>query len=128
MPARMCSATSNSARPLNCQTAGGSDSHIRPVRHRCERRLGSDDAYEGNAAASLGSIWGTALVGDVSGVVREQTRRLRGVGNGLLAFDKFLGERMDHAGAYVGRFGPWAASIVVDEKADVDVGAMFQRR
>ena len=87
----------------------------------------SDDAYQGNAAASLGSVWGTALVGDVSGVVREQTRRLRGVGNGFLAFDSFLGESREHAGAYVGRFGPWVASIVVDEKGDLDVGAMFQR-
>ena len=90
-------------------------------------RSDPDDAYEDNAAVSLGSAWGTALVGDVSGVVREQTRRLRGVGNGFLAFDNFLGERRERAGAYVGRFGPWVASIVVDKDGDVDAGAMFQR-
>ena len=83
------------------------------------------DAYEDNTAVSLGSAWGTALVGNVSGVVREQTRRLRGVGNGFLAFDNFLGERKERAGAYVGRFGPWVASTVADEDGDVDMGAMF---
>ena len=86
-----------------------------------------DDAYEDNAAVSLGGAWGTALAGDVSGVVREQTRRLRGAGNGFLAFDDFLGERESRAGGYVGRFGPWVASAVVDADGNVDAGAMFQR-
>ena len=86
-----------------------------------------DGAYEENAAMSLGGAWGTALAGDVSGVVRERTRRLRGVGNAFLAFDDFLGERESRAIGYVGRFGPWVLSAVVDTEGDTDAGAMFQR-
>ncbi|MYH90669.1 MAG: hypothetical protein F4128_07725, partial [Gammaproteobacteria bacterium] len=33
-----------------------------------------DDEYTDNAALSVGSVWGTLLAGNVSGVVREQTR------------------------------------------------------
>ena len=85
------------------------------------------DRYTDNVALSAGSIWGTVLGGDVSGVVREQTRRRRGAGNGALAFDDALGGLADRGGGYVGRFGPWVASAVVDEDGDFDLGTMFQR-
>ena len=49
------------------------------------------DDYTDNAALSVGSYWGTVLGGNVSGTIREQTRRLRGAGNAALAFDDFLG-------------------------------------
>ena len=86
-----------------------------------------DGAYADKAALSLGGAWGTALGGDVSSVVREQTRRLRGAGNAFLAFDDFLGERTGRGVGYVGRFGPWVIGAVVDEDGGVDAGAMFQR-
>ena len=86
-----------------------------------------DDEYTDNAALSIGGVWGTVLAGNVSGVVREQTRRLRGAGNSSLAFDDMLGERGDRGGGYLGRFGPWVIGAVADEDSGFDLGAMFQR-
>ena len=86
-----------------------------------------DDRYEDNLAASVGGVWGTLLGGNVSGVVREQTRRLRGAGNASLAFDDGFGMLSDWGAGYVGRFGPWVASAVVDEDGSLDFGAMMQR-
>ena len=88
---------------------------------------GQDGQYEDNAALSLGGSWGTLLGGEVSGVVREQTRRLRGAGNAFLAFDDAMGELENRSGGYVGRFGPWVISSIVDEDNGFDLGAMFQR-
>ena len=88
---------------------------------------GSDERYTDNVALSVGGVWGTVLGGNVSGVVREQTRRRRGAGNGSLAFDDGLGELADRGGGYVGRFGPWVTSAVVDEDGNFDLGTMFQR-
>ena len=87
----------------------------------------ADDEYTDNAALSVGGVWGTVLAGDISGVVREQTRRLRGAGNSSLAFDDMLGERAERGGGYLGRFGPWVLGAVADEDSGFELGAMFQR-
>ena len=89
--------------------------------------LRSDDQFVDNGAISVGSAWGTLLVGDVSGIVREQTRRRRGAGNGILAFDDVLGHLENPGAGYHGRFGPWVVSTAVDRDGNLDVGAMFQR-
>ena len=86
-----------------------------------------DDRYSDNAAVSVGGYWGAVLAGDISGVVREQTRRARGAGNASLAFDDALGGLADRGGGYIGRFGPWVVGTVVDEAGDFDAGATFQR-
>ena len=86
-----------------------------------------DDGYSDNAALSVGSFWGTLMAGNVSGIVREQTRRLRGAGNAALAFDDFLGGLGEWSAGYVGRFGPWVIASAVDEDGNVDLGAMSQR-
>lgn len=85
------------------------------------------DTYSDNAALTAGSVWGTLAAGNVSGVVREQTRRLRGIGNGALAFDGFLGAIGDVGAAYSGRFGPWVISGAIDPEGRFDLGAMSQR-
>lgn len=87
----------------------------------------SDSEYRDNASLSIGSSWGRILTGNVFGVVREQTRRLRGVGNAELEFDQFLGGIDDQSSAYVGRFGPWIVSSAVDGDGRFDLGATFQR-
>lgn len=91
------------------------------------RRSGTQDRYSENAAVSVGGVWGTLFGGDVSGVVREQTRRQRGAGNASLAFDDVLTSLENRGGAYLGRFGPWVLGTVVDENGSFDLGAMFQR-
>lgn len=86
-----------------------------------------DEGYTDNVVFSIGGTWGAVLAGNVSGVVRGQTRRQRGAGNAFLAFDNGLGELGDWGGGYVGRFGPWVISGVVDGEGHVDLGAMVQR-
>ena len=88
---------------------------------------GPDNQYTDNIAFSVGSYWGTVLVGNISGVVREQTRRLRGAGNAMLAFDNVFGGLEDDGGGYFVRFGPWVFSGMMDEDENFDFGAMYQR-
>ena len=88
---------------------------------------GSGDGYTDNIALSVGSFWGTVLVGNISGVVREQTRRLRGAGNASLALDDVYGGPEDDGGSYLVRFGPWVFSALVDEDENFDFGAVYQR-
>ena len=83
-----------------------------------------NEGYIDNVAFSVGGAWGTVLAGNVSGVVREQTRRQHGAGNAFLRFDNALGTLDDWGGGYVGRFGPWVISGVVDGEGHVDLGAM----
>ena len=83
--------------------------------------------YGDNALLSVGGAWGTMLAGNVSGAVREQTRRLRGLGGHSLIFDDVLGRLGERNIGYVGRFGPWVMSTVVDEEAGFDLGATYRR-
>ena len=46
------------------------------------------------------------------------TQRLRGVGNGALAFDDFLGMPEDRNGGCTGRFGPWIAGATALPRRD----------
>ena len=86
-----------------------------------------EDRYTDNAAVSVGGMWGTVLGGDISGIVREQTRRARGAGNASLAFDAALGELAERGGGYTGRFGPWVVGAVADKDGNFDAGATYQR-
>ena len=90
-------------------------------------RSATDANYTDNAAISVGGMWGAVVAGNVSGVVREGTRRRRGAGNGQLEFDDVLGRRAEWGGGYTGRFGPWVVAAIVDEDGQLDVGATFQR-
>ena len=87
----------------------------------------TQNTYRDNVALEAGGVWGTLLVGNVSGVVREQTRRLRGAGNAAVDFDNVLGRLEEQGAAYVGRYGPWVASAAADEDGNYDLGAMYQR-
>ena len=86
-----------------------------------------DSEYIDNVALSAGSVWGTVIAGNVSGIVREGTRRRRGAGNALLEFDDSLGGLAEWGGGYTGRFGPWVIGAAVDDEGNFEVGATFQR-
>ena len=86
-----------------------------------------DRRYVDNAALSLGSAWGTLAGGNVVGLVREQTRRKRGAGNGVLELDDALGGLDEWGGGYTVRLGPWVVGAVVDEEADFQLGTTFRR-
>ena len=85
------------------------------------------DTYSDNVAGFIGGSWGTLVGGEVSGVVREETRRRRGAGNAVLAFDESLGSLSNWGGGYVGQFGPARVSAVVDEDGDFDLGFTWSR-
>ncbi len=89
----------------------------------------SEDAneYSDNVAGFIRTSWGTVIGGNVSGLVRESTRRRRGVGNANLAFDDFYGGLARWGGGYSGRFGPVTMTSIVDENGDFEVGGEFQR-
>ena len=86
-----------------------------------------DDHYLDNVAVYLGGVLGTASVGNVTGLVREQTRRSRGVGNQPLSFDDHLGQLSDSGIAYLGRFGPAQLVATIDDQDGFEVGAIYQR-
>ncbi len=94
-----------------------------------DRRFTSEPhrQYTDNAALSVGGVWGTVSGGNVSGAVREGTRRRRGAGNAVLALDGALGGLADLGGSYTGRFGPWVIGAAVDEDGNFDIGATFRR-
>lgn len=88
--------------------------------------MGQDD-YNDNVAGFVRTSFGTVIGGNTANQVRELTRRHRGVGNGFLAFDDFLGQLARWGGAYEGRFGPSRLGLAVDENGDWEVGAVYQR-
>lgn len=85
------------------------------------------DHYSDNVAAFIGTSWGTFVGGEISGLVREETRRRRGTGNAVLAFDDHYGRLENWGGGYVGQFGPARISALVDEDANVDLGFTWSR-
>lgn len=86
-----------------------------------------NNVYKDNFAGFVSGIWGGLFGGNVSGLVREQTRRKRGVGNAALAFDNALGGLERWSGGYRGRFSAFTVSAVVDEAANFDLGLSFVR-
>ena len=87
----------------------------------------ADEDYQDDVTLSIGGALGTAVAGNVSELVRDQTRRARGAGAASLSFDDVFGSLADWGGGYLVRMGPWVLSAVVDEEGDFDVGAMYQR-
>lgn len=91
-----------------------------------ETGLGTD-GYTDNIAGFVSGAYGTVLVGEVSDVVREETRRMRGAGNADLRFDGPFGRPASWGGGYVGQFGPARLSGIVDEDGAMDIGFVWQR-
>ena len=86
-----------------------------------------DDNYTDNAALYLGGVWGTGSIGNVTGIVREQTRRIRAAGNGDLNFDDHLGQLSDVGVNYIGRFGPSQLLATVDDDSNFEIASIYQR-
>lgn len=87
----------------------------------------ADEDYEDDITFSVGGAWGTAAAGNVSELVRDQTRRAGGAGATSLSFDDIFGSLAEWGGGYLVRLGPWVVSAVVDEEGDFDLGATYQR-
>ncbi len=85
------------------------------------------DEYTDNVAAFISGSYGTLLGGEVTDIVREETRRVRGIGNADLSFDDALGAADNWGGGYVGQFGPARVSGLVDEDGAFDLGFSWAR-
>jgi len=85
------------------------------------------DDYTDNVAGFVRTSWGSVIGGNVDGLVREATRRRRGTGNALLAFDDFYGRINRWGGGYSGRFGPTTLTGIADGDGHFELGAQFQR-
>lgn len=85
------------------------------------------DDYEDNVAAFVRTSWGSLIGGNVDGLVREATRRRRGAGNAILAFDDFYGRISRWGGGYSGRFGPVTLTGIADDDGNFELGGQFQR-
>jgi len=87
----------------------------------------NSDDYVDNVAGFVRTSWGSLIGGNVNGLVREATRRRRGIGNANLAFDDFYGRTNQWGGGYSGRFGPTTLTGIVDGDGHFELGAQFQR-
>ena len=85
------------------------------------------DHYTDNVAIYLNSSWGSISLGNVTGEVRENTRRKRGVGNANLGFDNSLGSLADYGVSYSVRLGPSQIFTVADKDGNIEAGAGYQR-
>lgn len=94
---------------------------------RFENVPGENNNYDDNFAVFAGGSWGTFFGGNVSDLVREETRRARNAGFIELAGDGASGRVENTSGGYRGRFGPAIVSGLIDENANYDVGVSFQR-
>ena len=86
-----------------------------------------NDEFTDNVAVYVGGIWGIGSVGNVTGLVRETTRRLRGTGNADLFFDDNLGALDDYGVTYIGRFGPSQFLATADQDGNYEIASTFQR-
>ena len=87
----------------------------------------ADDEYTDNMALSISDEWGTLAGGNVTGSVREKTRRKRGVGNAALANDDFLGTLDETGGFYAVRYNSYEASVTADMEGRAEAGLSFAR-
>ncbi|MEL0107988.1 MAG: hypothetical protein VW802_13710 [Rhodospirillaceae bacterium] len=89
-------------------------------------RLADDEITE-TYALSIADSWGTIAVGEVAGLVKERTRRGRGVGNASLANDDFLGGLEAESAFYGVRVNSFQASLAVDRDGQGAIGLSFEQ-
>jgi hypothetical protein len=86
-----------------------------------------DDDYRSRWAAYVQGVWGAVLVGDVVGLVHEDTRRFRGFGNAKLAYDDFWGTPDRTGLGYRGRYSAFVVTSAVDADGDFELGLSYRR-
>ncbi len=89
--------------------------------------IGEERSFEERFGVSVGGVWGTVAAGDVTGMVRENTRRMRGTGNAALAGDDALGGLEETGVAYRGRYSAFTVTGAADRDGNFDVGVAYER-
>ena len=83
--------------------------------------------YRANSVGFIRTSWGSFIGGNVAGLIREDTRRRRGFGNGILAYDDFIGTNARWGGVYRVVNGPFVSGLMVDQEGNVEIGTVYQR-
>ena len=87
----------------------------------------ANDEYVDNLAAFVSDEWGTISLGNVTGSVRENVRRARGVGNADIRIDNFYGQ-LDEVGAFYSvRHNAYTFSMTADAEGRAEAGLTFSR-
>lgn len=86
-----------------------------------------NDEYTDNLALFLSDEWGTIALGNVTGSVRENTRRKKGFGNSDLAYDDFIGALDETGSFYSVRYNSYEISVTADQEGRAEAGISFQR-
>jgi hypothetical protein len=89
-------------------------------------RLADDEITE-TYAISLADSWGTIALGEVAGLVKERTRRARGVGNASLANDDFFGGPEAESAFYGMRVNSFQGLFAVDRDGQGGIGLSFEQ-
>ncbi len=89
--------------------------------------VGEDRYFDERVGAYVGGVWGTVAAGDVTGLVREGTRRMRGAGNADLPGDGALGGLEETGVAYRGRYSAIIVTGAADREGNLDVGFSYER-
>ena len=86
-----------------------------------------NDEYTDDVAVYLSDEWGTLAGGNVTGSVREKTRRSRGFGNADLVNDDFVGQLDETGGFYSILYNSYEISITADQEGRGEAGLSFER-
>ena len=87
-----------------------------------------DPEFEDNWGIFGRGVWGRLSLGEVTGEVREATRRMRGAGNAELEFDDAIGILEDDLGAaYSLRMSAFTLNVAIDDDAHTDLGVTYDR-
>ncbi len=90
-------------------------------------RENDENRYSYDIALYASDEWGTIAGGNVTGSVRENTRRNKGFGNADLQNDDFIGG-LDESGAFYSvRYNSYQASLTADQEGRVEGGVSFER-
>jgi hypothetical protein len=90
-------------------------------------RENDDNRYSDDIAFFASDEWGTIAGGNVTGSVRENTRRNKGFGNADLAHDDFIGGLDDTGAFYSVRHNSYITSLTADQEGRAEAGISFQR-
>ena len=86
-----------------------------------------DDKFDHKVTAEASSSYGKVSIGSVSDTLKHTMSRRLHAGNAELAHEEAFGTLREWAAAYLGTFGPFEVGAVVDQKANFEIGGVFQR-
>ena len=88
---------------------------------------GENQKYEDDFSVTVSDEIGTLSAGNVTGEVREKTRRMHPTGNADLDNDDFLGNLDESGGFYSVRLNSYTLSVTADKEGRAEGGISYER-